>query len=204
MKEYKQKTNTLRLLLMYSQFKDIDDVVFAFNVLQDKDYEKSVYIEKAIAHYDATKDDSAEITEALFPVRCMNFIRSYYGVNSKKDVKNLLSLGVESTTYQNAKERMLKNEEPREGLLGFNRNKPEAVALHKRLFEMDVRPRIMLIAAAIKKYVMDGMDSAALMACSYKMVYDSINEYEASSNKMQVVDNFYNLLQQAKSFPEKY
>lgn len=204
MKKYIQDTNTLRLLIMYSQFADVDDVVFAFNVLQDKDYEKSLYITKAINYFDKTQNDTFELTEAFFPLRCMNFIRKYYGINTKKSIQELLALGPESETYLNACDRMLKAEAPRPGLLGFNKNTPEAVAMHDRLFQMEVRERIMLISTAIKKYVMDGMDSAALMACSYKLVHDTMDEYEQSDDKTAVVQHFYDLLKRSKDLQEAH
>ena len=198
MKQYIQDTNTLRLLIMYSQFADVDDVVFAFNVLQYKDLEKSIYITKAINYYDKTQNDSSELTEAFFPIRCMGFVRKYYGVSTKKSVEELLSKGPESETYKNACERMLKNEVPRPGLLGFNKTAPEAVAMHNRLFQLEVRERIMLIATAIKKYVMDGMDGEIMAACAYKLVHDAIDEYTAAENKSIVVQHFYDLLKQSQ------
>lgn len=203
MKEYIQDSNTLRLMIMYSQFADVNDVVFAFNVLRDKDFEKSLYITKAINYFDQKKGDSVELTEAFFPIRCMNFIKSYYKIKSKKDIKALLESGTSSEIFENASNRMLKNEMPRPSLLGFKKTDPELSKMHNRLFQMDARPRILLIAQAIKKYVMDGKDSAALMACAYKLVHDAIMDYSKAGNKEMVVQIFYDLMQQAKYISDK-
>ena len=144
------------------------------------------------------------MAEMLFTLRCMKFIKKYYGLSSKKSVKELLSMGTDSATFANAEKRMLPNAEPKVSMLGFAKADPASAKLHQRLFEMEHNERMFLILKAVERFVRDGMDSGAIMQLSFKIIYDSILEYEKSEDKDAIVNNFYQLMKRADKYKEKY
>lgn len=204
MKKYIQDQSSLRIEVYYNKMRDIENGVIAYNIIKSKGYHQSEYISKAINYYDSVEKDSNELAEFLFALRCMKFIKNYYGLSTKKSVQQLLSIGTDSATFDNILKRMLPNEVPKVSLLGFNKNDPESARLHQRLFEMEQNERMFFMLNAVERYVKDGMDSGAIMQLSFKMVHDSILEYEAAENKKEVVNNFYKLMTKSNSFKEKY
>ena len=80
MKKYIQDQSSLRIEVYYNKMRDIENGVIAYNIIKSKGYHQSEYISKAINYYDSVEKDSNELAEFLFALRCMKFIKNYYGL----------------------------------------------------------------------------------------------------------------------------
>lgn len=197
-KKYSQDELSLRLMIVFSKMEDVESVKFVYSLLSLHDKHKSKYITAAINYYDSINYNNEWMNDTLFPIRCMKFAKNYYDLDTKEDIENLLKSGTKSKIFLTAKKRMIPEVKPTTMLLGFNKYDKESIEMHKRLFEMNVNDRIALIVKAIERYVKDGMDEMACMALSFKMIHDSIIEYENSNNQV-LVDNLYDLLKMTKA-----
>lgn len=174
----------------------------SFAILKSKGHHnKSEYLSKAIPHFDETQHYERSQRKVCCYLRCMKFIKSFYSLSDIQSVENLLSMGTDSATFADAEKRMLKGEEPRYSMLGFDRNDPEAVQTYKRLMEINASERAELISEAVRVYVEDGLDMSSLMKLSFRLVYQTIREYENAPDKRKVAEGFYALLSKAEDAP---
>lgn len=190
--KYIRDTDTLRLIIDYRKFTDIDDCILAFNLL-NRVTEKSKYICESINYYEhiAEKDILRELD---FYLEAAKFIANYYSLIDRTSVEMLLSIPDESATYKNLMYRRIDFVTPKNFTLGFSKSSRELSIMHSRLYSMPVNDRILLISNAVNAYVKDKQDSGAFMQLSYSFLYEVIRAYRASENKEKIVDELCKLM----------
>ena len=179
--KYIQNQSSLRLMLLFNKFKNIKEVILAYNVLSLKGSKKSVYLIDVMNYYfQNSKKISKKLRTVLFNANLFEKIKSYYSIETRGDIIKIFN---NENIYNKAQKNRFNFIRPTIVTLGFNKRDPEAQKIHEMLFKMNVNERLLTIAEAIKFYVETGNDPAAEMKLMFTMVADSISEYKKTGDE---------------------
>ena len=185
-----ENVNTLRLTVSFEKLSSIDVVREAFYILGTKEKKKASYIYNAIVEHDKSAMKNIALQKAISRCRIAGLLKETYPLDTLEDVKNLLSMEIESTDFNILCNSIPVEQEPRRMLCGFTIGNPETEDMHKRLFNLSVNERVMLISNAVVEYALKGFDKEMDKIMATKFLRDTIVEYNHSENKDAVANNF--------------
>ena len=185
-----ENVNTLRLTISFEKLDSIDVVKEAYYILQTLEKKKAAYIYKAIVEYDKNSNKNKELLKAVSRCRVAGLLKDMYHLDTIDDVKDLLSISLDSNDFMQICNSIPKEQKLRRMLCGFTIGNPETEKLHTRLFDMSVNERVMLISNAVVEYVLSGFDKNMDNIMAIKFLKNSIIEYNNSENKDAVANNF--------------
>ena len=179
--EYKQVegVNSLRLAVNFEKVNTLPKVIEAYNLLQIKEKSKAKLIADAIEFYEANLHRNQQMMMAMLRLRAINKACEIFNISTDEDIIGLLETDPNSERFKEIEKHVPKFKEPKKMLLGFSESDPKMVALHKRLFDMSVNKRIILISDSVVAYSQCGKDEELLELQAYRYVRDKIIEYNA-------------------------
>ena len=197
--------NTIRVVLDFNKFRSLKDTDFAYNVLNSKEKKKSEYITNAIEYYDKYAWKSDEVRSALSTLRCIRFIRERYSIETKDDLKKLLSIDQDGDDFAMI-ESHISHKKAAKILCGFFRGKERARNMAARLSGMQMNERVPLVVNSIVAYVEDGFDAESRGILAYRILRDSILEFQSHENEQQEIflDNMFILVNSCEDIQSSF
>lgn len=186
--------------IRYDKMADTPIAADAYSILSNKTRHKVEYITNAIEHANEYEYLCKQDRDVLFVLRCLKFIKNYYGIDSVEKLEGVLA---SDTVLQKALEWQLEPIKPKPSFLRFKEEGSEA-EVYEYLMAIPAAARMSLMFTSVRQYVYDGMDSGMLMKLTYRFLCDSIREYQTEEHKTEVVEAFYRLLQSSGKYSELF
>lgn len=179
--EYKQVegVNSLRLAVNFEKVNTLPNVIEAYNLLQTKEKSKAKLIADAIEFYEENLHRNQQMMLAMLRLKAIKKACEIFKISTDEDIVDLLETDPDSERFKEIEKHVPKFKEPKRMLLGFSEGDPKMAALHKRLFDMSVNERIMLISNSVIAYSLCGKDEELLELQAYRYVRDKVVEYNA-------------------------
>ena len=202
---YKQinSFSTLRLPVNFKKLQHLDEVKFAYSVLQEKGRERSKYLAQVVNYCDEHHTNTnAEMRAQISYLRHLKMIKEKHEIKTRDDIIRLLSTDKNSEEYKNIKKNSLQILDPANSMFGFSKKNNASRRAFNRLYDLDPSDKIMTISRDVRQYLDEGFDLPMQIQLMNLCLKETIDDYHNYPDDPYLIQNFSLMMELSEKIVE--